>query len=177
MPQVEKKTWHTALGTSCGTPDELLLQSFSNVTVSTTSLAFRLFRVHFICTSCAEASADTSPLCLFGAAAKNNLVLIFPQICRWEEWSPAASTLAQWICWHRPNTEHPPPLFPRPWECNTLLTKSHFPFLSNFHTPATLPPPTPGWHGDWGVTCLWLFPSPLLFPSFPWVFLLQLFPA
>ncbi|KAI9531815.1 hypothetical protein NQZ68_038208 [Dissostichus eleginoides] len=30
-----------------------------------------------------------------GGAAKNNLVLIFPQICRSEEWSPAPSALAQ----------------------------------------------------------------------------------
>ena len=52
----------------------------------------------------------------------------------------------------KPNT--PPPLFPGPWECNTLLTKSHFPFLSDFHTPVTPPPPPNGWHapwkGDWG---------------------------
>lgn len=34
--------------------------------------------------------------------------------------------------------EQPPPLFPGLWECNTLRTKSHFPFLSNFHTPAPL---------------------------------------
>lgn len=53
--------------------------------------------------------------------------------------------------------EHPPPLFPGPWECNTLLTKSHFPFLSNFHTraPSFFPPRAgrPPEKGS-GVTCV-----------------------
>lgn len=86
-----------------------------------------------------------------------------------EEWSPAPSVLAQWLCWHRPKAEHPLPLFPGPWECNTLLTKSHFPFLSNFHTPASPSfSPMAGMPPEMGigVTCVWLLPSPL-FSSCP----------
>lgn len=106
-----------------------------------------IFVFHFNQSWCLQTEAPV--LFVFvGEAAKHNLVVIFPQICRWEEWSPAPSALAQWLCWHRPKLSTPTPiLFPGLAECNTSLTKSHFPFLSNFHTPTppsslSLPPPT-----------------------------------
>lgn len=53
---------------------------------------------------------------------------------------------------HPPNHTHP---FPGSWECNTLPTKSHFPFLSNFsHPPPLMGQPCPLKRGL-GVTCLY----------------------
>lgn len=73
-----------------------------------------------------------------GKVPKNNLVLIFPQIHRDEKSGPQHPEL--WHCDYvgiGPSC-NPHPFFPGSWECNTLLTKSHFPFLSNFHTPVPL---------------------------------------
>lgn len=70
---------------------------------------------------------------------------------------------------------HPPLLFPGLAECNTSLTKSHFPFLSNFHTPTTTTPTipsSPDWRDPWKKEELWwhahdTFPSPPPLPAFP----------
>lgn len=71
-----------------------------------------IFVFHFNQSSCLQTEAPV--LFVFvGEAAKHNLVVIFPQICRWEEWSPAPSALAQWLCWHGPKLSNPPTPFPR----------------------------------------------------------------
>lgn len=78
-----------------------------------------------------------------------------------------------------PSRANPPLLFPGRGECNTSLPESHFPFLSNFHTPGPLPfpllaPPTPSsrWRaprkedcGDMRKALFHRLPSP--FPTFP----------
>lgn len=46
-----------------------------------------------------------------GRAAGHNLAVIFPQICWWEEWSPAPSALAHWLCWHGAQAEPTPHSF------------------------------------------------------------------
>lgn len=69
-----------------------------------------------------------------------------------------------------PSWANPPLLFPGRGECNTSLPESHFPFLSNFHTPASAPPPC--WRAPRKEDCsdirkAFFHRLPLLFPTFP----------
>lgn len=75
-----------------------------------------------------------------------------------------------------PSWATPPLLFPGLAECNTSLTKSHFPFLSNFHTPTTPPRPPhpflprlarPLKKGGLVVTCAWHFSISATVPDIP----------
>lgn len=74
-----------------------------------------------------------------------------------------------------PSGANPPLLFPGRGQCNTSLPESHFPFLSNFHTPTPLsrcPTLQPRWRaprkedcGDMRKALFQCLPS--LFPTFP----------
>lgn len=165
MPKVEEKTWHFASGTSCAAANfySIHLLAFLPLPllpfVNSEYISFVQFlQTHHL-------------LSVFvGRAVKNNLVLVFPQIRRWEEWSPARRALAQWLCWHGPklNTPHPFSQGPGSVIHYQQNPTSH---SSQTFTPL-LPPPMAGMPPEKGigVTCVWLFPSPLLFPAFPRVF-------
>lgn len=131
FPILRGGSWHIASGTSCGAAEHSALAMLQ----SPLRALYLFTKSKLILCKFAEVSALTH----YDRWPSGKPGFDFPtdgSPTDREEWSPAPSVLAQWLCWHRPKAEHPLPLFPGPWECNTLLTKSHFPFLSNFHTPA-----------------------------------------
>ncbi len=116
----------------------------------------------------AEASAGTSCLCLCWRSSKEQPGFDFPTDLPVRGVVPSTQRFGTVTMLAQTQAEHPPPLFPGPWECNTLRTKSHFPFLSNFHTPAPLLPrlACPLKKGDWGDMRMTLSISPT-FPIIP----------
>lgn len=158
----KKKNWHFASKTSCGAPHYYELLQFH--------LVFVLPKGQFIYISMQR--------CL-----KRLRLFVF------DDWRTTTTTkkpgfdfptdLPVWVM--VPNTqgfgtvtmlaqtqaEHPPPPFPGSWEFNTLRTKSHFPFLSNFHTPALrYHPPMAAGMAPWKLKNFFHHP---LFPSLPGV--------
>lgn len=107
---LKKKNWHVASKTSCGAPHDYELLRFCLVFVLPKDISF--------ISVCRGVWRDFASLCLVieeqQKKKKTHLVLIFPQICRCESWSPTPRVLAQWLCWHRPKLSTPPPTpFPR----------------------------------------------------------------
>lgn len=117
-------------------------QCICNVTISTTNLLLILLFVYseypFICTSLQRPLQAHRHLSLCWQSRKEQPGFDFPTDLPVRGVVPSTQSFGTVTMLAQTQAEHPPPLFPGPWECNTLLTKSHFPFLSNFHTLAPL---------------------------------------
>lgn len=167
MPPVGKKIWHSALETSCGAPAFNLYYTFVMLQFLLYLLHLGFITVHFICKSL-QRLLRTHYLCVSVGRAQEQPGFDFPTDLPVRGVVPSIQCFGTVTMLAQTQAESPPPLFPGPWDCNTLLTKSHFPFLSNIHTPAT-PSPIAGMPPEKriGVTCARLFPCPQLFPSLP----------
>lgn len=100
------------------------------------ALFFLLLRLHVIYTSLQPGVS----ICLCWQSSKEQPGFDFPTDLPVRGVVPSTQRFGTVTMLAQTQAEHPPPLFPGPWQCNTLRTKSHFPFLSNFHTPAPLLP-------------------------------------
>ena len=82
MPQVGKKTWHFASGTSCGAPAFNLysvhLQCYIFHHLSSTCRTFWLIRVHFVCTRSQRPLQTDHRSVFVGGAAKKQPGFDFP---------------------------------------------------------------------------------------------------
>lgn len=122
----------------------------------TTLKTIKLFNAFFFFFSHSDYASfirvcSQGPLSVFvGRAAKNNLVLIFPQICRWEEWSPAPSALAQWLCWHGPKLNIPHPFSQGH---GSVIHYEQNPTSHSSQTFTPLLPSSHRWHAPWKEDC------------------------
>lgn len=98
--------------------------------------SFLLLRLHVVYTSLQPGVS----ICLCWQSSKEQPGFDFPTDLPVRGVVPSTQRFGTVTMLAQTQVEHPPPLFPGPWQCNTLRTKSHFPFLSNFHTPAPLLP-------------------------------------
>lgn len=102
-------------------------------------LQFLLFKKFFFFTQSTHLQPGAS-ICLCWQSSKAQPGFDFPTDLPVRGVVPSTQRFGTVTMLAQTQAEQPPPLFPGPWGCNTLLTKSHFPFLSNFHTPAPLLP-------------------------------------
>lgn len=157
------KNWHFALKTSCGALHCCELFHFLLVFLI-------LLMVYFMFCKFAEVLQSSFRDWTTTTTKKDpNLLLIFPQICRWEQWSPTARVLAPWLCWHRPKLSTIPPT-PTPFSQGpgSLIHYQQNPtsHSSQTFTPLPLrhPPPMAAGMAAWKLND---FFHHLLFPSLP----------
>lgn len=108
-----------------------------------------------------------------GRAAEHNLVVIFPQICWWEEWSSAPSALAHWLCWHAAQAERAPHSFSQAEGSVIHHSQNPTSHSSQTFTPrAPTPPSSSRWRTPQKEDCSDMRKAlfhrlPSLFPTFP----------
>lgn len=166
--------WHFASKTSCGALHccELFLFYFIYLFIFCYLWFYSRYISGFVnlqrfCRDVVSVSLRTEQL---QKKPKKNLLLIFPTDLPVRAVVPNTQCFGTVTMLAQTQVEHPHPIFPGPWEFNTLPTKSHFPFLWNFHTPAQTPlplryhPPMAAGMAAWKLNN---FFHHLLFPSLP----------